>query len=219
MFLYAILSSEYYRGRTTERIVTALIQGGVDVIQLREKKLPTKQIINQALKIKLTINHHLPEATLALSFAKGNFSTINFIINDRPDIALAIDSQGVHLGQQDMPINYARKILGKDRIIGISVNSCEEAKKAEKGSANYVAVSSPFSSETKKKTLIPLSEIKKIKKSVNIPVFAIGGINLDNLETILSTEVDGVCISKALLDTEDIKKTTRQFKEKLKITY
>lgn len=212
MFLYAILSSEYYRGRTTERIVTALIQGGVDVIQLREKKLPTKQIINQALKIKLTINHHLPEATLALS-------TINFIINDRPDIALAIDSQGVHLGQQDMPINYARKILGKDRIIGISVNSCEEAKKAEKGSANYVAVSSPFSSETKKKTLIPLSEIKKTKKSVNIPVFAIGGINLDNLETILSTEVDGVCISKALLDTEDIKKTTRQFKEKLKITY
>ncbi len=208
MFLYAILSSEYYRGRTTEQIVTALIQGGINIIQLREKTATTREIINKALEIKSLIVNR-----------QSKIRSIPLIINDRLDIALAIDSQGVHLGQQDIPINYARKILGKDRIIGISVNSCEEAKKAEKGSANYVAVSSPFSSETKKKTLIPLSEIKKIKNSVNIPVFAIGGINLDNLETILSTEVDGVCISKALLDTEDIKKTTQQFKERLKIKY
>ena len=142
-------------------IIEESLKGGVSVVQLREKKAETLDFYNLALKVKeITQKYNVP-----------------LIINDRIDIALAIDADGVHVGQSDMPAKTARSMIGEDKILGVSAANIKEAKKAQRDSADYIGVGAVYPTNTKDDaTSVPKKELKEIVKSVDIPVVAIGGI-------------------------------------------
>jgi thiamine-phosphate diphosphorylase len=122
-----------------------------------------------------------------------------------------VDADGVHIGQDDVSIYTARKILGKGKLIGVSAHSVEEALLAEKRGANYLSFGSVFPSKTKKSVVRPLSILKEIKRAVQIPVFAIGGITLENMGLIAKEGIDGICISKDILERKDIEKRAKEY--------
>lgn len=146
-------------------IIEESLKGGVSVVQLREKKAETLDFYNLALKVKeITQKYNVP-----------------LIINDRIDIALAIDADGVHVGQSDMPAKTARSMIGEDKILGVSAANIKEAKKAQRDSADYIGVGAVYPTNTKDDaTSVPKKELKEIVKSVDIPVVAIGGITQEN---------------------------------------
>ncbi len=140
---------------------------------------------------------------------------IPFIINDRVDIALAVDSDGVHIGQDDLPIEVVRRLLGLGKLIGITVHNVHEALEAESKGADYVAVAPIYSSITKASTIKPvgLELIKEIKKACKIPVIAIGGINLDNAPEVIESGADMLCAISAVLNSGDIKSEVEKFQK------
>ena len=141
------------------------INGGVSVVQIREKTKDTLDFYNLALKVKeITTEYNVP-----------------LIINDRVDVALAIDADGVHIGQSDMPCDVTRKLVGPNKIVGVSAATIDEAKKAEKDGADYIGTGAVFPTATKDDApKITKMDLKEIVESINIPVVAIGGITLDN---------------------------------------
>lgn len=167
------------------KISRIIIEAGVSIIQLRCKNT--------------SLRNFLKEAKLLRKLTKEK--NMVFIINDSVEIAQAVDAEGVHLGDEDMPISIARKILGVNKIIGASVSTPFSAEKAEKEGANYLGVGAIFETSTKENAGEPkgVEIIRKIKRKVNIPVFAIGGINRNNLKEVLKSGADGVCISSAIL--------------------
>lgn len=193
--LYVITESSLKREKLIEK-VTQVVKGGASVIQLREKELPSREFLARALELKKIIPPYIP-----------------FIINDRIDIALACNANGVHLGQDDLPLSLARKVLGEDRIIGISTHTLKEAKEAEREGADYIAVGPAFATSTKQDTFPPLGVkiISRIKEEIKIPVVAIGGISRDNLSQVLQTGVDGVAIVSAIFSQEDVSEATETF--------
>lgn len=193
--LYTIIDSKYINNPLPlAEITTQLCQGGVTIIQLRDKNPNSGIILQNSLVIRdVTWKFNIP-----------------FIVNDRPDIALASKADGVHLGGNDLPIPFARKIL-PHAIIGASVNTVENAIAAEKDGADYLGVGCLFQSNTKTKPLIPVEIISKIKAKVNIPVVAIGGINLENLDIPISAGADGICVAHDILSRPDIKERTKKF--------
>jgi thiamine-phosphate pyrophosphorylase len=193
--LYVITESSLKREKLIEK-VAQVVKGGASVIQLREKQLPSREFLARALELKKIIPPHIP-----------------FIINDRVDIALACNASGVHLGQSDLPLSSARKILGEDRIIGISTHTLKEAKEAEREGADYIAVGPVFATSTKQDTSPPLGVeiISRIKEEIKIPLVAIGGITRDNLSQVLQTGVDGVAIVSAIFSREDVFEATETF--------
>src|SRR3712207_105398 len=134
------------------------------------------------------------------------YTTLFRSINDRIDIALAINADGVHLGQSDMPIELARKILGNDKIIGISAGNVKEAIEAEKAGADYVGLGAVFFTGTKKDIDEPigLAGLREITEKITIPSVAIGGINKENAKSVLATGVNGISVISAILKNEDI---------------
>ncbi len=198
--LYLVTDRELSRLPFFDMIEKAL-EGGVTVIQIREKKLSTKEFIEEALKIK------------EIAKRKG----VPIIINDRVDIALAVDADGIHLGNDDMPVEMARKIMGK-KIIGASAHSVEEAMDKERKGANYIAVSPVFSTPTKPDAGTPLGleGIRKIKEAVKIPVIAIGGINKNNVVEVIKSGADGVAVVSAIVCSEDPKKTAKEMRDLIK---
>ncbi len=133
-----------------------------------------------------------------------------FIVNDRVDAAIAVGADGVHLGQDDFPLCEARRLLGMDKIIGVSTHSMEEALSAESGGADYIGFGPVFQTDTKKDALDPrgLSELNGIARHISIPVIAIGGINMDNLQSMIDSRVDGVAIISAVAGSENIAQTS-----------
>ena len=131
---------------------------------------------------------------------------IPLIINDRLDIMLAVGADGVHLGQQDIPVKIVRKLIGKDKIIGVSAHCPEEAEKAERDGADYLGVGAIFPTETKKDIIItPVDVLREIKETVSVPVVAIGGINQNNINTLKGSHVDGVAVISAIMKSKDPK--------------
>lgn len=175
--------------RNLTDIVAAAVRGGVTCVQLREKELNTKEFITQAKEL------------VQLLRPLG----IPLIINDRVDVALASESDGVHLGQSDMPIQDARKIVGKKMIIGISAESPEDAIEAEKQGADYIGVSPVFSTDTKKDTAPPLglSGLSTIRTLVDIPLVGIGGINADNCDKVILHGADGVAVVSYIMRAQN----------------
>lgn len=173
------------------------ILGGATIIQLREKESSTKDFYQKAIKAKEICQKY----------------NVPLIINDRIDIAMAIDSDGIHLGQDDMPLDIARKLLGKEKIIGISVSTIQEALEAQKNGANYLGVGAMYATSTKKDTdIVSISTLSQIKKSVNIPVVAIGGINQTTIPNLAPALVDGVAIVSAISLSQDPSLATRKLK-------
>ncbi len=183
-----------------ENSVFVLLKFGLKWIQYREKNRSKKEMFYSALKIrKLT----------------KRFNAL-FIINDHVDVALAVDADGVHLGQDDIPLSEAKKIM-KDKIIGISTHSIPEALKAEAGGADYIGFG-PIFHTTTKNTGKPKGThtLKQVKNSVNIPVIAIGGIKVDNVVSVFSSGCDGVAVSSGLLKG-NIKDNARVFLSALQL--
>ena len=138
---------------------------------------------------------------------------VPFVINDNIEMALAVDADGVHIGQDDMSVEEARKLLGEDKIIGVSAHNVEEAIKAQKGGADYLGVGAVCATSTKKDAnVVSKEEIKKICHTVEIPVVAIGGIKKENIKTLEGTDVDGVAVVSAIFAAKDIKKDTKQLR-------
>ena len=187
--LYLVTDRGLARGRPTLEIVKAAVRGGVTCVQLREKDCSTLDFINQAFTIKDFLK------------ARG----VPLIINDRVDVALAIEADGVHLGQTDMPLDIAKKIIGDSMIIGISAESLEDAVEAEKGGADYLGVSPIYATPTKTDTAPPLGleGLRAIREAVRLPLVGIGGLNRDNAAAVMENGGDGVAVVSAIVAADD----------------
>ena len=171
------------------------IKGGVTVVQIREKTADTLDFYNLALKVKeITTKYNTP-----------------LIINDRVDIALAIDADGVHVGQSDMPCDVTRKLIGEDKILGVSAATVDEAKKAQKDGADYIGTGAVFPTQTKDDAdSVTKQELKEIVESIDIPVVAIGGINLDNASELIDTGIKGLSVVSAIMSSDNPKKSSEE---------
>ena len=170
------------------------IQGGVSVVQIREKTADTLDFYNLALKVKeITTKYNVP-----------------LIINDRVDVALAIDADGVHVGQSDMPCDVTRKLVGDDKIVGVSAATIEEAQKAERDGADYIGTGAVFPTATKDDApSITKKELKEVVDSINLPVVAIGGINLDNASELTDTGIAGLSVVSAIMSSDNPKESSK----------
>ncbi|APF28993.1 thiamine-phosphate diphosphorylase [Clostridium sporogenes] len=188
--LYLITDRRFLKGRELKKVVEDAILGGVTIVQVREKDVSTREFYNVAKEVKEVTDHY----------------KVPIIINDRLDIAQAIDAHGVHLGQNDMHLNIARRILGKDKIIGISVGNVREALEAENNGADYLGIGTIFPTGSKKdvKEIIGIDGLSKIKNNISIPSVAIGGINKANFKDVLNTGIEGISVISAILDEDDI---------------
>lgn len=178
-------------------MIKKAVKGGVTVVQLREKRLSTRKFIEEALEVKKILND------------------IPLIINDRVDIALAARADGVHLGNEDMPVDIAKRILGKDFIIGASAGSVEEAIEKERMGADYIAVSPVFSTPTKPDAGPPLGleGIREMRKIVKVPLIGIGGINRENVIDVIRSGAEGVAVVSAIVSSEDPEKSAKELRE------
>lgn len=177
------------------KTIEEAIKGGVSVVQIREKTKDTLDFYNLALKVK--------EITTKYNVA--------LIINDRVDVALAIDADGVHVGQSDMPCDVTRKLVGPDKIVGVSAATIEEAKKAEKDGADYIGTGAVFPTATKDDApKITKKDLKEIAESINIPVVAIGGITLDNASELVDTGIKGLSVVSAIMSSDNPKESAEK---------
>ena len=182
-------------------IIEEAIKGGVTVVQIREKDADTLEFYNISNKVKEICSKY----------------NVPLIINDRIDIALAIDADGVHIGQSDMPIKIARKLIGNDKILGISAHNIQEAKEAEENGADYLGVGAIFSTSTKKDANdVSIDTLKEITSNVDIPTVAIGGINLDNVEKLKDTNISGISVVSAIMNAENPKIASENLLRKIK---
>lgn len=197
--LYLVTDRKLLGDRDLVQSIELAIQGGVTLVQLREKSLSTREFFELAIRVKeITARYHIP-----------------LIINDRLDIALAVDADGLHVGQDDLPMIKARELF-PDKIIGVSASTLAEALLAQHQGADYLGVGAVFTTTTKTDaSAVSLEQLELIKKSVTIPVVAIGGINENNLEMVMVTGIDGVSVVSAILDKENILKAARQLREGL----
>jgi len=201
LLLYAVTDRSWLNGETLAQQVEKALKGGATIIQLREKNLSYDEFLQSATEIKkITEKYNVP-----------------LIINDNVEIALKADADGVHLGQGDMSAAEARKILGKDKIIGVSARTCEQAKAAEASGADYLGVGAVFSTSTKTDAK-PLEHemLKKICDTVSIPIVAIGGISQDNILQLMGTHISGVAVVSALFAQDDITNAARELLKKAK---
>ena len=181
----ACLEKDFYN------CIEEAIKGGVKIVQLREKNISTKDFYEKALKVKEICKNY----------------GVLFIINDRLDIAQAVGADGVHLGQSDMPIEKAREILKDKFLIGATARNVEEAKRAELLGADYIGSGAIFGTSTKDNAKkLEMEELKKIIASVKIPVFAIGGININNVSSLKNIGLQGICAVSGILSEKDCKK-------------
>lgn len=200
--LYLILDKKLCGDRDLLTLAEEAVKGGVDIIQLRDKESTVRKIVEIASRL----------SKLAQK------KKITFIINDRVDIALAVGAQGVHLGDDDFPLNLARQILGRDKIIGISTHSLAEAREAQEEGADYVSVGAIFPTQTKLESpVVGVETIREIAKEVRIPFVAIGGINLNNVKEVIKAGAKRIAVGKAILESEDVCETARELKSKLSL--
>jgi len=199
--LCVIISSSLIKKENLKAKIKEMIVNGVTVIQLREKTLPLRSFLKIALLMRKIIR-----------------PPVLFIVNDRVDIALASRADGVHIGQEDIPLPVAREILGEDKIIGMSTHSVKQAQQAEKEGADYIAVGPIFSTFSKPEAGPSKGPeiISQIKEKVEIPVIAIGGINPGNVEKVLRAGADGIAVISAVLQEADIGLATRRLSEKIR---
>jgi thiamine-phosphate pyrophosphorylase len=196
--LYVVTNRALSHGLSESEVARLAYSGGADIVQLRMKTECGKEMLEEAITIK----------RYALEYHKL------FIVNDRIDIALLSDADGVHLGQTDIPVKEARKLLGNNKIIGKSVHNVEEAIAAVSEGADYLGVGSIFTTTTKRdaKQSLGLEILTCIKNAVDIPIVAIGGIDRDNVESVIATGVEAIAMVSAVVSENDIAKTTKEMK-------
>ena len=178
------------------------LKGGVTLLQLREKDKTTREYIETAQKLHvITKKYNVP-----------------LIIDDRLDVAMAVDAEGVHLGQSDMPIDIARKIFGNDKIIGATAKTVEQAFEAYSRGADYLGVGAIYPTTTKVKTVLTSTQtLDEICKSVPIPVNAIGGLNKDNIGILKGIDISGICVVSAIMKADSPQKAAEELKKAISL--
>lgn len=191
--LYFITDSTNFTEKEFLFPVEEALRGGATILQLREKEKSTREYINLAAKVHtLTRKYNIP-----------------LIIDDRIDVAMAIGAEGVHLGQSDMPIDVARKILGDDFIIGATAKTVPQALEAYKQGADYLGVGAIYPTTTKVKTVLTkVDTLKEIACTVPIAVNAIGGLNKGNIDILKGSGISGICVVSAIMKADNPKKET-----------
>ena len=199
--LYFITDSTGFTEEEFLRRTEAALQGGVTLLQIREKEKTTREYLSLARKVhELTRKYNVP-----------------FIIDDRIDIAMAIDAEGVHLGKSDMPIDLARKILGPDKIIGATAKTVPQALEAWQQGADYLGVGAIYPTTTKVKTVLTSTDtLRDICNAVPIPANAIGGLNQDNIDVLAGIPIAGICVVSAIMKAEDPKQAAVDLKARSK---
>lgn len=182
------------------KVEQALI-GGATMVQLREKQRTTREYIELAKKVHdITKRYRVP-----------------LIIDDRVDVALATDAEGVHVGADDMPIELARKIMGNDKIVGATAKTVPWAKEAYKQGADYLGVGAIYPTTTKVKTVLTsVDTLRDICNAVPIPVNAIGGLNKNNIDVLRSVSVAGICVVSAIMKADDSRRAAAELKARAK---
>lgn len=198
--LYFVADVNGAAGRDLVGLAREAVRGGVTMVQLRAKGLETREFLELATRMA--------------SALKG--SSVPLIINDRVDIALACEAHGVHLGQDDMPLDKARQLLGKSKIIGVSANTMKEAHEAERLGADYIGLWPIYATTTKTTDLPALGPegICRIRKKVAIPVVAIGGINAGNAADVMKAGAAGIAVVSAILGAPDPRSAAAELKKR-----
>ncbi|MGD9116201.1 MAG: thiamine phosphate synthase [Dehalococcoidia bacterium] len=192
--LYAILDIQALGKRKYLKVAQEMIKGGASTIQLRDKFTPRAELLNIALELR------------KLCVEKG----VLFIVNDYLDIALASNADGLHLGQEDLPLSIARKLLPADMILGGSVNTVEQAKAAEAAGADYIAVGAMYPTPSKEKpNVVGVERLRKVRGTVSVLLVAIGGIDEENAGEVAANGADAVAVIGALMNAEDIAEAAR----------
>jgi thiamine-phosphate pyrophosphorylase len=196
--VYLVTDRELMTTETVEKSVELAIIGGATVIQLREKTESSREFYNTAVCVRtITQKYGVP-----------------LIINDRLDIAIAVNAEGVHIGQSDLPPDIVRSIIGNDKTIGVSVSNFAQAKEAERLSADYLGVGAMYATNTKTDaTVVSLDELAQIRKVTNLPLVVIGGINKTTIPDFIGTGIDGVAVVSAIVAQADITTATREIKQ------
>jgi thiamine-phosphate pyrophosphorylase len=200
--IYLVTDRAFSKGRTTLEIVQAAVAGGVSAVQLREKDLDTRDFYEEGSRIR--------------DFLRS--SGVPLIINDRIDVALALDADGVHLGQTDMPLNVARRILGPDRLIGVSVEKPEHIDRDALAYADYLGISPIFLTSTKPEldTSWGLEGIRKVRSLTELPLVAIGSIKQENAADVIRAGADCVAVVTAIVAAADPREATRLLLEQVR---
>ena len=194
--LYVIVDKKVSKGRPIFNIVSEIKDSGADIIQLRDKESKKESILKEAYKLRKLLT---------------NTQTL-FIINDYIDIAKIVDSDGIHLGQNDLPLETARQLLGNDKIIGISCHNLNQAIEAQKNGADYISIGPVFSTPTKPEyKAVGLDLIRKVKRAIHIPFFVIGGINENNINDILSLGIKRAAVCRAICQAKNMSFVTKKF--------
>ena len=200
LLLYAVTDRSWLNGKTLYEQVEQALKGGVSFVQLREKNLNTEAFLQEAIQIQ----------SLCRTYG------VPFVINDNIDIALAMNADGVHVGQKDMEVSKVRAKLGPGKLIGVSAQTVEQAVKAEKEGASYLGVGAVFATDSKLDAIeVSHETLKEICKSVKIPVVAIGGINRENVMELSESGICGVAVISAIFAQSDIEKATYDLKKQV----
>ncbi len=186
--LYFITDANGYEDEEFFGRITSALKGGVQMLQLREKELSTREYISRAKKVhELAKQYQVP-----------------LIIDDRLDVAMAVDAEGVHLGQNDMPIATARALWGSDKIIGATAKTVPQAIEAYEQGADYLGVGAIYPTTTKVKTVLTSTDtLQEICRAVPIPVNAIGGLNKDNIDVLTGIPIGGICVVSAIMKADN----------------
>ena len=197
---YLVTDSDILRGRDFYNSIEEALKGGVTMLQLREKNASGKEFLEKAIKLReLTKKYN-----------------VKFIINDRVDIAMLCDADGVHVGQSDIPANKVREIIGEDKIVGVSARTVEEALTAKENGADYLGVGAMFTTRTKLDAKsVSIEKLKEIKEVIKLPVVAIGGLSLSNIDKLKECNVDGYAVVSAIIGAENIKLECEKWIEKI----
>ena len=199
--LYVITDPELSRGRSHLEVARAALEGGADAVQLRDKSVTVHNLCRLAAEIQ----------PIAFKFGA------TFLVNDRVDVALLAGTEGVHLGQDDLPAREARRLLPLPLVLGVSVGSREEARRAAREGADYIGVGPVFPTATKPNAgeALGLEQLAAIARSVSIPTIAIGGINVDNVSQVIEAGAAGAAVVSAVVGADDMAAATRALKRRI----
>lgn len=199
--LYAITGEQFHPGRSLLEVMEEAILGGVDIVQLRDKTSNKREILGKARELRELTRRH----------------NVLFIVNDHIDIALAVDADGIHLGQDDLPLPEARKIMGSGKIIGISTHAIEEAREAERDGADYIGVGPVFPTKSKVDVVDPVTTeyVREVAKEIRIPFVAIGGIKLHNVDQVLEAGATRICVISEIVGSPDVRGTSGKLLQRI----
>ncbi|MGH2101374.1 MULTISPECIES: thiamine phosphate synthase [Aerococcus] len=197
--LYLVTASFDYQEDAFLQVVEDAIKAGVTLVQFRDKTATSRDAYALALKLKAITDRY----------------AVPLIINDRVDLALAVDAAGVHIGDDELPVNVVRKLIGSDKILGVSAKTLERAEEAFQQGADYLGVGAIFPTTTKDSSLVTVDTLRTITSQVSIPVVAIGGIHLDNIDQLKDTGIKGISVVSEIMLADSMPDRVRQLRANL----